>query len=1223
MRWKKTAGTLVFLLFASAGARARAQDSGATSAPAPSPAQAEAPSTQGSSPQTPPQKPTRIRIGGNVQAAKMTHQVMPVYPPIAKQAHISGTIVLHCIIGKDGSVEQLEFVSGPPLLMKSAMDAVRQWTYQPTSLNGKPVEVDTTVSVVFTLGGVTPDSAAEQGLEKSNQPETKAFDISQAPYVYEIVRGMLRYENDGTGTLEIKVRAKVQSQIGADKLGQLVFNYNSANERLDIVNVQVTKPDGKTIVTGPDSIQDLSAPVAIQAPMYSDARQKHVTVSGLAAGDILEYHSVNTTVKPLTPGQFWQSWKFVNDAPCLDEQVELSIPSNREIKIKAPPNVTSASRTEGDRKVYTWKSTTERAADTPIPPLMSGKFFDVEALLRGAQSAPSRTLSFSSFDSWQQIGNWYAGLERERRAPTADLKTQAAEITKDAKTDLEKVRALYEYVTRNIRYVSLSFGVGRYQPHAAAEVLANRYGDCKDKATLLDALLEAEGIHSATALINSKSTIDTDVPTPSQFDHAITFVSAGGRDIWLDSTAQVAPFQYLLPQLRGKKALVVFQREPAELKKTPEKLAFPKYYMVEVNGSMTGKKMALELAFETRGDIEVLARAAMTELRSSQVAQLMSQGAKQANAKSDLEVTDFKAGDPFDTTKPYRVEIHMTMTAPDNSTKTKSSDPKFSVSDVQEILSKVLPDPPASKKSLSLPGPEEIVFKIKFDLPDKTPVTIFRPAHVVDDFAEFRANGSMNVHTLSADMDLNIRATEIPADQIARYTEFRTQVVDGLQHLVKVVTDSSAGTSSGSTGGTSAPTDEEEAKQLFASGLKAFNARNYHEAAALLEASTARDPHNGSAFNNLGRAYTNLRQYPKAEASFHKAIEINPDDPYAYNNLGLVLMYQHKYDDAVSQFQKQLQVNPADAYVHPNLGRLYMETKEYDKAAAEFEVVVKAKPDNAQAFISLARAYSEAHQPEKAKKALDHALEVSPVPSVQNGVAYELALMNVELDRAGTLAKSAIATVSAQTLAVDLDNLSSADTGRMCQIAAYWDTLGWIKFQAGDLPQAEKFIGSAWGLCEFTEIGDHLGQIYEKEGRKEDAILQYEITLGKPEPMTETRPRLKALLPPATDVDAKIKAANEKRSSDKGKFKNSGNAEGEGEVWLVLKPGPTVDAVKFISSTDALRATAADIRTAKLPNTFPDATEIKLLRRASVTCSKVTHECLVGLIPSESVTSVK
>jgi periplasmic protein TonB len=83
----------------------------------------------------------------------MVRQIMPVYPPIAKTAHISGTVVLHAVIAKDGSVEDLQYVSGPPLLMKAAMDAVKQWRYQPTQLNGDPVEVDTTISVVFTLGG--------------------------------------------------------------------------------------------------------------------------------------------------------------------------------------------------------------------------------------------------------------------------------------------------------------------------------------------------------------------------------------------------------------------------------------------------------------------------------------------------------------------------------------------------------------------------------------------------------------------------------------------------------------------------------------------------------------------------------------------------------------------------------------------------------------------------------------------------------------------------------------------------------------------------------------------------------------------------------------------------------------------------------------------------------------------------------------------------------------
>ena len=101
----------------------------------------------------PPKAPSRIRVGGNVQAASLLHQVMPAYPPIAKTAHVSGTVVLHAIIAKDGSVQQLEYISGPPLLMKSAMDAVREWRYKPTLLNGEPVEIDTTISVVFTIGG--------------------------------------------------------------------------------------------------------------------------------------------------------------------------------------------------------------------------------------------------------------------------------------------------------------------------------------------------------------------------------------------------------------------------------------------------------------------------------------------------------------------------------------------------------------------------------------------------------------------------------------------------------------------------------------------------------------------------------------------------------------------------------------------------------------------------------------------------------------------------------------------------------------------------------------------------------------------------------------------------------------------------------------------------------------------------------------------------------------
>jgi periplasmic protein TonB len=103
----------------------------------------------------PPPRPAvtgPVRVGGNVMAAKAIDRPSPEYPAIAKAAHVQGTIVLHAIIAKDGTVQDLQYISGPPLLMKAAMDAVKQWRYQPTELNGEPVEVDTTIQVIFTLG---------------------------------------------------------------------------------------------------------------------------------------------------------------------------------------------------------------------------------------------------------------------------------------------------------------------------------------------------------------------------------------------------------------------------------------------------------------------------------------------------------------------------------------------------------------------------------------------------------------------------------------------------------------------------------------------------------------------------------------------------------------------------------------------------------------------------------------------------------------------------------------------------------------------------------------------------------------------------------------------------------------------------------------------------------------------------------------------------------------
>ncbi|MGA9427748.1 MAG: energy transducer TonB, partial [Terracidiphilus sp.] len=97
--------------------------------------------------------PKKINISGGVAQGMLLQKVTPVYPPIAKAARVQGTVVLQAMISKTGSIENLQVISGPAMLQQSAIDAVRQWRYRPYLLNNEPVEVETTVNVIFSLGG--------------------------------------------------------------------------------------------------------------------------------------------------------------------------------------------------------------------------------------------------------------------------------------------------------------------------------------------------------------------------------------------------------------------------------------------------------------------------------------------------------------------------------------------------------------------------------------------------------------------------------------------------------------------------------------------------------------------------------------------------------------------------------------------------------------------------------------------------------------------------------------------------------------------------------------------------------------------------------------------------------------------------------------------------------------------------------------------------------------
>src|SRR3954451_9394673 len=184
----------------------------------------------------------------------------------------------------------------------------------------------------------------------------KEGDYSREAMVYEQYRTLVRFENDGTGRRDSTARIRVQSEAGVQMLGQLVFGYNAANEKIEINYVRVKKSDGKVITATADAVQDLTSPIQRDAPIYTDTREKHVTVPALRPGEVLEYSVSTYTTTPYAPGQFWMSYDFEKNAIVLDEQLEINVPKGRKITLKVKPGTEASERDEADRHVYLWKS---------------------------------------------------------------------------------------------------------------------------------------------------------------------------------------------------------------------------------------------------------------------------------------------------------------------------------------------------------------------------------------------------------------------------------------------------------------------------------------------------------------------------------------------------------------------------------------------------------------------------------------------------------------------------------------------------------------------------------------------------------------------------------------------------------------------------------------------------------------------------------------------------
>jgi tetratricopeptide (TPR) repeat protein len=511
----------------------------------------------------------------------------------------------------------------------------------------------------------------------------------------------------------------------------------------------------------------------------------------------------------------------------------------------------------------------------------------------------------------------------------------------------------------------------------------------------------------------------------------------------------------------------------------------------------------------------------------------------------------------------------------------------------------------------------QYVYKIKLELPAKYTVHSPIPLSVKRDYSNYEATYTLDGSTFTASRTLTVSQDELPPSRAEDYQAFRHAVTSDLSQFLSLES-TVAGTPT-------APADM-KADDLVESGRAAMANQNYSMAIMLLKRATEVDPKNKYAWNNLGMSYFAMRENDDAIAALKKQIEVNPYDEYAYNNLGRVYWQERKYDDAVTAFHKQLDINPLDKFAHSNLGSMYSEWHKYDLAAPELEKAASLTPDNPELQVALGDAYLNLGQDDKALSTFDHAVELSATPLVWNNIAYQLSLKKTHLDRAQQYAESAVSATTAALRNLSLDRLTQQELPLVSSLVAYWDTLGWIYFDEGNLDKAEKYVTAAWSLGQHGEVGDHLGQIYEKEGKKDHALTTYELSLTGLRPPPETQEHIDALLKGDAKLQqggASVKATlQSQRTIDLGKAKETGSAD-----FFVLLSGSAgspakVDAVKFVSGDEKLKVFTDALRTAPYQVTFPDDTPIKILRRGVLSCSTATGNCQFVLMLPDDVRTV-
>ncbi len=767
----------------------------------------------------------------------------------------------------------------------------------------------------------------------------------------------------------------------------------------------------------------------------------------------------------------------------------------------------------------------------------------------------------------------------------------------------------------------------------------NEYGDCKDKHTLLATMLQAAGIEAWPVLIHATQKLDPDVPSPGQFNHLISVVPRGKELLWLDTTPEVAPVGLLLANLRDKQALVMPSAGPATLMTTPAQPPFSSFQNFSAEGKLSSEGiLTMHVRQDTRGDAEVLYRFGFRNVASAQWKDL---GQRISNASGfGGEVSDVTASVPDDTDQPFQFtyEYKRKDYSDWSNHRVVAPLPWFGIESAAS--EDVKPEEPVKLGALG-----DVVYQSKITLPAGFAPKYSDKKDVSEDFADYHATYAIDNGVMTVTRRLTIKKSEVPLASWEPYKKFckvLSEERDRYVNLDSGTTEYPAGEGTSSQTAVSAQSStaaskwqeileqawraNPEAKKLIDEATTAIRERDTTHAQEIFQKIIAMDPQFPGAHGGLGFVYLTQHNGEKAVDEFQKEQEYHPENPMTYPMIARTLAHMHRDDEALAEYQKLLKIDPANRDAALAVAAGLNKQHKYSETVQVLEKAVQQSPDSPALQLHLAEAYLHNKQSDKALPIMKKAAEGDASANALNSVAYELADNNVALDEAAAYGDKALHQAEADSVAAADDEAGLTDTLLLGEI---WDTVGWISFCKGDYTMPLPYIRAAWLLTQDPIVGNHLGQIYEKLGKKTEAAHQYELALASSfdsndENDNDLRQRYKRLVGKEAEDHPKLQRGrlgageyyspqDELNHMRTVRLSSAAHEKGSADFMVILSPGKTAE-VKYVTGTESLKAMREQISRAKLQTEIPDSNPARVFRSGILTCGEAGCD-FVFLLP--------